>query len=457
MLVSRREWLEKLGLGGAAAVGISLASRADAEGDPAYARFNSRIKKISPSMTDVSSATLNGGKVIQPARELPVFHETDVVVVGGGSAGWGAAMGAAKTGARVAVIERDSSFGGLWTNGGVLVVLGNGVRDNGEFRWVTKGVCTELLGELKKAGKNTVTDASQPTVDPEALRYVMDQMLVKSGVDIFFRCWGVDVIQVGNQVKGVVFESKQGRQAILAKCVIDASGDGDVYFQAGAQYQQILHGMGFVYRMGNMDRVDKAKAKANHVGLGANEPVASARWFNTLGPQGNGLDVRELSKIEIEHRKTAWLDAEKMRAVEGCQDVFMMQTCPQVGVRATRLLKGHKEISKATAAAQTSYDDVVAVGGHDGMRLPEFQIPYGALIPQGVDNVIAAGRCISVAPDLIDRVRLIPVCVVTGHAAGVAGALAAKGGTAPKDVPAKEIQKALLEQGAYLGSTVQKI
>ena len=91
------------------------------------------------------------------------------------------------------------------------------------------------------------------------------------------------------------------------------------------------------------------------------------------------------------------------------------------------------------------------------MRLPEFQIPYGALIPQGVDNVIAAGRCISVAPDLIDRVRLIPVCVVTGHAAGVAGALAAKGGTAPKDVPAKEIQKTLLEQGAYLGSTVQKI
>lgn len=455
MNLSRREWLEKLGVGGAAAVGISLTGRADMDGDPAYSGFNSRIKKIGHSMMDVPSACLEGGKVIQPARELPIFHETDVVVVGGGSAGWGAALGAAKTGARVAVIERDSSFGGLWTNGGVLVVIGNGVKDNGQFRWVTKGVCTELLEELKKAGKDTITAANQPTVDPEGLKYVMDQMLVKAGVEIFFRCWGVDVIQVGNQVKGVVFESKQGRQAILAKCVIDASGDGDVYFQAGAEYQQILHGMGFVYRMGNMDRIDRTKA--GQVKAGSMEPVKSARWFNNLGPQGNGLDVRELSRIEIEHRRSAWDRVQKMRSTEGCSDVFLMQTCPQVGVRATRLLKGLKEISKATAGSNTMFEDVVAVGGHDGMKLPEFQIPYGALLPKGVDNVIASGRCISCASDLIDRVRLIPVCVVTGHAAGVAGALAAKGGVAPKDVPVKEIQKTLLAQGAYLGPEVKAV
>ena len=96
-------------------------------------------------------------------------------------------------------------------------------------------------------------------------------------------------------------------------------------------------------------------------------------------------------------------------------------------------------------------EDTVAVSGDDRLKYPEFGIPYGALLPKNVENLIAAGRCISVAPDLIDRVRLIPVCVVTGHAAGVAAALAAKGGVAPRDVPVPEIRKVLKSQGAYVG------
>lgn len=451
MNFTRREWMEKLSI--AAVASGTLAARADSsDGDSAYAAFNSRIKKIPPSLTDVPSATVDtAGNVIQPARKLPIFQRVDVAVVGGGAAGWAAALAAARTGAKVALVERDSSLGGLWTNGGVLVLLGTGVRENNRFKLVTRGLCEELIHRLDALGDQAITKRPknpdtcyQPTANPEAVKRVMDQMLLEAKVDLFFHCFGVDVIQVEDTVKGIVFESKEGRQAILATEVVDASGDGDVFFQAGASYQQILHGMGFVYRMGNMDRIGQNT-------MGSHEPVPAARWVNNLGPQGNGLDVRALSKIEIEHRKNAWETVQKFRQKPGCSDAFLMQTCPYVGVRATRILAGAEQVSKATAAANTRFNDVVAVSGHDGYRLPEFQIPYGALLPQKVERVLAAGRCISCTPDIIDRVRLIAVCLVTGHAAGVAAALAAQANIAPRALPVADLQKVLRAQGAYLG------
>ena len=457
---SRREMMRRLGLGGAAAgVGL-MAGRGYADGsdgDPAYAGFAKNIKVVGPSMQDVPSAYVEGGKVLQPAREIPVFHTADVVVVGGGAAGFGAAVAAARTGAKVALVERYGSLGGLFTNGMVLIVIGTGVKENGEFRLVTRGLCEEFLRRLEtEMGGDAITklgpNVGQPTVNPEAAKVLMDDMIQESKVDMFFHAWGVDVIQAGNAVQGVVFESKQGRQAILAKVVVDASGDGDVYFQAGAQYNQISHAMGFVYRLGNVDRVDKSKApKDAKLNLGGGEPIESARWVNNLGPKGNGLDIRELSKIEMMHRKSAWEYVQRVRKTPGYEEVYLSQTTPQIGVRATRLLDGVASINKKGSVEGAKFADTVAVSGHDGLKLPEFQIPYGALLPKTVDNVIAAGRCISCAPDLIDRVRLIPVCLVTGHAAGVAAALAAKAGVRPRDVPVADLQKVLREQGAYLG------
>lgn len=128
-----------------------------------------------------------------------------------------------------------------------------------------------------------------------------------------------------------------------------------------------------------------------------------------------------------------------------------MQTTPMLGVRATRLLDGVKRIDKKSAISGAKFSDVVAYSGDDRLKYPAFAIPYGALLPKTVENVLVAGRCISCASDLIDRVRLIPVCGVTGHAAGVAAALAAKSGVTPRQVPVADIQKGLREQKAYLG------
>lgn len=457
---TRREMLRKLGVGGSA-VGMGLlAGRGLADqgtdGDPAYAGFSKNIKVVGATTQDGPSAYIEGGKVIQPARELPVFHTADVVVVGGGPAGFCAAIGAARTGAKVALVERYGSLGGLFTDGMVLVVIGTGVMEGGGFKLVTRGLCEEFLRRLEGMGSEAITklgpNIGQPTVNPEAAKVLMDDMIQEAKVDMFFHAWGVDVIQSGNKVQGVVFESKQGRQAILAKAVVDATGDGDVYHQAGASYEQISHAVGFVYRLGNYDRIDRSKMpKEAKLSFGSLEPLRSTRWINTLGPKGNGLDVHDLSRIEMEHRKKAWDNTERIRKTPGCEEVFLLQTCSQIGVRATRLLDGVARIDKKAAQAQATYADTVAVSGHDGLKLPEFQIPYGALLPKTVDNVLAAGRCISCAPDLIDRARLIPVCMVTGQAAGVAAALSAKSGVRARDVPIADLQKTLREQGAYLG------
>ncbi|MFA7173148.1 MAG: FAD-dependent oxidoreductase [Kiritimatiellia bacterium] len=458
--ISRRNLLKNLGLGGVA--GLSLAAThgfADraTDGDPERGGFASRINKVDKTTVDPPSPYMEDGKVIQPARELPVFHQADVVVVGGGAAGFAAAVAAARTGAKTALVERRGSLGGLWTNGIVLIVIGTSVKDSGGgYKLVTRGICEEFMQRLEKMGPNAITSkgqgAYQPTVDPEAAKVLMDEMIQEAGVDVFFHAWGVDVIKTGNALQGVIFESKEGRQAILAKNVVDASGDGDIYHHAGADYEQISHGMGFVYRIGNVDRIDYSKApKDKKFRLGSNEPLKSTRWVNNLGPRGNGLDVREISKTEMMHRKSAWDYVERMRKTPGYEDVFLLSTCTEIGVRATRLLDGVKKISKKTAIINTKYDDTVAVSGDDSFKHPEFAIPYGSLLPKEIDNLIVAGRCISSAPDLIDRVRLIPVCVVTGQAAGVAAALAAKGGVTPRDLPAQELQKVLKSQGAYLG------
>jgi len=459
-LFSRRNMLKKIGIGGAA--GLSLAATrgfADqtTDGDPERAGFASRINKVDKTTVDPPSPYMENGKVIQPARELPVFHQADVVVVGGGAAGFAAAVAAARTGAKTALVERSGSLGGLWTNGMVLIVIGTSVKEaGGGYKLVTRGICEEFLQRLEKMGPNAYKAGGamgyHPTVDPEATKVLMDEMIKEAGVNMFFHAWGVDVIKTGNAVQGIIFESKEGRQAIIAKTVVDGSGDGDIYHHAGADYKQISHGMGFVYRLGNVDRIDKTKIPADKkFQTHPNEPVKSARWCNNLGPRGNGLDVAELSKTEMMHRKSAWDYTERLRKTPGYEEVFLMSTCTEIGVRASRLLDGVKTISKKTAIASTKYDDTVAVSGDDSFKHPEFAIPYGTLLPKEVDNVIAAGRCISVAPDLIDRVRLIPVCVVTGQAAGVAAALAAKAGVVPRDVPVQEIQKVLKSQGAYLG------
>ena len=468
MQISKRDFLKKLGFGGAAlATGVAFGDEATGTpcagkgmiGDPLYSTCKA-IRDIPKMPVDVPSAFLKDGKVVQPVREVPVFHETDVVVVGGGPAGFAAALASARTGAKTMLIERYGSLGGLFTNGLVLIIVGSaeGVR-GGEQRLVTRGVCGEFMKRCEEMGKGAYfTDARhgpyQPTIDPEAAKVLMDRMVrSERNLEVLFHCWGVDVIQDGNAIRGVVFESKQGRQAVLAKRVVDCTGDGDVSFQAGADFRQITHNIGFVYRLGNIGKATNgqrtAKAADGFPKI-PNEPVPGAFWKNCRGPAANGCDVKALTAAEFQHREDAWQLVTRMRGTPGFEDAYIMNSCSQVGVRASRLIKTDYLLDMGETNAHKTFEDAIGMSGDDTFTRGAFQIPYRSLLPSGIDNLLVAGRSIGVNPNVIDRVRLIPVCMVTGQAAGTAAALSVRDGVTPRSLDMSVLRKRLIADDVCL-------
>jgi len=443
--INRRHWMQLLGASGVTAI---TATSLQAQGLGESSGFQSRIVAEHEAHSNKTCPAVVDGKVIQPRRELPILQKTDVLVVGGGPAGIAAAIAARRTGANVTIVERYGHFGGLWTGGLVLLITGHMVKGN---KQVCQGIGEEMLRRLDKMDGAIINrrPGVDPTVDAEAAKYLMIEMIEEAGVQVFLHCWGVDAIMNGdNTVAGVVFESKAGRQAILAKVVVDATGDGDVFAAAGAEYERRLHNIGLVSRIGKLDEIDKAKAaeapQPKH--LGGATPVPGVNWVNLAGPEADGLDIATLTRLEMNHRKFIWKNLQKTRRTPGYEKVYLVETAPQIGVRITRVLNGVKRIN-VTAINAASIPDAIGVGGGGN----PWQIPYGALVPQKLDNLLAAGRCVSAEMRMADLVRLIPNCFVTGHAAGVAAAVAVEDRCRPRDVDIAKTQKILKQQEAYLG------
>jgi ribulose 1,5-bisphosphate synthetase/thiazole synthase len=451
--MNRRECLRALGLSGlTAGLGWTTAPSARAQGVGESSGFQSSVidaRKVQDART---AATIVDGKVIQPQRELPILHQTDVLVVGGGSAGVVAAIAAKRAGANVTLVERYGHFGGLWTGGLVVLILGHIVKGG---KQVCQGIGEEMMRRMDKLDGAIIDrrPGVNPTVDAEAAKYVMVEMIEEAGIDVFLHCWGVDAIVTGNTVRGVVFESKSGRQAILAKMVVDATGDGDLFAAAGAEFEHRSHNVGLVSRIGNLDRVDAEKAKETPRPrrLGSATPAPGVNWVNLTGPEVDGLDLATLTRMEMNHGKFIWNNVQRTRQTPGYEKVYLVETAPQIGVRITRVLNGLNRVRLSDLKAATKFPDVVGVGGASNATHGEWQIPYGALVPTTVDNVLASGRCISMDLGMADLVRLIPNCFVTGHAAGVAAAVAVQDNCRPRDADIAKIQKILRQQEAYLG------
>jgi len=420
-------------------------------------------------------ATIAGDKVVQPRRELPVLQKTSILVVGGGPAGTAAAFCAKRMGVDVTLVERYGYLGGLATGGLVLGIFPLYDRDK---KQVIFGVGEELMKKLDVL-KYGIIDRNKapiyPTIDAEAFKYVLADMVLDSGITTYLDCWGVDAIVDGKgAVRGAVFESKSGRQAILADIVIDCSGDGDIYAAAGAAFEKVKTNIGLISRIGNIDEVDMAigrgsedpehpatgkpsegrpsKGRVNDFNghAGNSTPAPHMNWLNMRGPVGDALDITDLTSMELKHRRGTWGNVEKLRQKPGNEQVFLAETAPQLGVRLSRLLDGVKKLTAQEIRSGAKFKDVIGYSGAYA-NAPEFQIPYGSLVPAKVENVLAAGRCISAEFEVADITRLIPVCWVTGQAAGLAAALCIQDKCKPRNVSVTKLQNLLKEQGAYLG------
>jgi FAD dependent oxidoreductase len=434
--------------------------------------------------------------ITEPAREIPVHAECDVLVLGGGPAGMAAAVAAGRLGARTMLMERYNHLGGLATGGlvlwidrmtdweGKLVIRGfaeefidrlpkGAVAGPPRKAWGSKDAATAAWWQLRTAAYHGTVTWS-PTCDPEWMKLTAQEMVLEAGAELMFHCWGAMPVVEDNAVRGVVFESKAGRRAVLAKVVVDATGDGDLFARAGARHHSdinaddIHHCSNTAWLFAGCDmpaflkfRSEEPEAFSAFMQAGKKQFGLFERAFVSwrddvalfMGPRMvgfNALDPDDQTEVEIRSHRLMMQHLEFYKAhAPGFAGAYPILSAPQLGVRHTRRLAG------ASAVLRESWDgrvmpDEIAVTPSPGPRFPNISIPYGALVPVTLDGLLAPGRHVSCDPTSHSFMREIPQCWLTGHAAGAAAALAVQQGVEPRAVNVRAVQKALLAQGAWL-------
>ncbi|WP_340107581.1 FAD-dependent oxidoreductase [Pikeienuella sp. HZG-20] len=437
----------------------------------------------------------------EAARDTPVFSETDVLVIGGGPAGASAAVAAARLGADVTLVERYNHLGGLSTGG--LVIWIDRMSD-WSGRQVIAGFAQDLFDRLPKeavmgpprsdwgskdratadywsyrsaAFQNIVTWS--PTIDPEALKTLSLEMMVENKVRLVLHALAVEPIVEDNALKGAIFESKEGRHAILAKVVIDTTGDADMLFRAGVPSDSdidagdIHHCINTAFMLGGVDmerwtdfrRSDKA-GFSDFMKRGREKLKYFEKPFFSwrsdiglfMGPRLSGysaVNVEDLSEVEIKSRQLTVGHLAFYRAhAPGFENAYLLLGAPQVGVRHSRRFAAERMVTRGQWDEGKVWDDEIGVSTSLAPKWKNISVPYGSLLPVGLEGALGAGRHVACDASSHTFLREIPQCWMTGQAAGVAGALAAGSGLHPRQLDPRLIQSELLKQGAYLSPDV---
>lgn len=393
-----------------------------------------------PETETIKPKVPSSGYVQEPSRNIPIIASADVVVVGGGPAGFSAAVGAARQGADVLLLEKCYYLGGLWTGGLVLPVIDTiGRAENGQIVNTMGGIGREVCDKLLDMGM-CIYRGKTPVTDPEATKYMLEQIIAESGARLLYGVYVTNVIMSGDRISTLIVESKSGRCAIKAKIVVDCSGDGDVIEFAGESFEHRKHHIGAMWRVGGVN--------PNLSETGPGYGVVN-RHLNGENDQ-DGLDIFNLTRLQLKYRKYMWDDAQSLRKNSGYENAFLLDTPSQLGVRITRVLNSVHNVTVEEYKNYGKYEDTIGLGGRDGGQGPLWQIPYRALIPKRCPNLIVGGRCFGFEEGVTYDAREIGTCLVTGQAAGVAAAMASSARTSVQTLDIPSLQKALKAQKVIL-------
>ncbi len=443
-------------------------------------------------------------QVQEPSRQTPVLAETDVLVVGGGPGGLSAALGAARQGARVMLVERYGCFGG--------VIAQSMVGTIAWYRTSEKtvdagGIGTEFERRAQAMGASLEVNHYQ-VLDTEVFKYIADKMIEEAGITPLLHTQIVDVLLEEGAIVGVITESKSGRQAILAKRVIDATGDGDVAARAGAPFridpkeelEAVTVNFGctgidlqefITYILNNPRSIsdwgdasgEKESAefstylrepfdKAKEAGEIPEDVRMESYWgsFTDAGeiPNMNAIhmagfdatDVWDLTRAEIEGRqRVMWAVAALKKYTPGFERARLRTIGASLGCRESRKIVGDYDLTEHDVLNEARFENSIGIcpeflDGNNIAIMPStgryFHVPFGIMLPQKVEDLLVAGRC--VAGDKVSHAatRQMMCCTVTGQAAGVASAISLESNVSPRGVDVLRLQQALRKQGVRL-------
>jgi ribulose 1,5-bisphosphate synthetase/thiazole synthase len=438
----------------------------------------------------------------EPARQVPLYGEYEVAVLGGGPAGIAAAVAAARAGRRTLLIERYGFLGGMGTAAGVTNFCGLHANVHGEMHRLVQGIASELLARIDRLdGLNAphliLGKILAQAYDTAAYKIAADDLLAAHKVDVLFHALGAGVVMHDEKrINVLMVETKAGRRAIAADIFIDCSGDGDLAAWAGARYEVGDNAGSMLYpsMMFRLNGIDPAKAGEAWRTIPALMEQAEAKgthrfprkaaivrpqrsqieWrvnFTQLaredGTAINGLEPDDLTRGEIDGRRQAVQAFEFLRTVPGFEKSYIVDLPPQLGIRETRRVVGGYMLSGEDVLGCASFADSIGVNGWPMEShvagdvifkfppIPESrgfnELPYRMLVPVGIDNLLVAGRCASMTHEGQSAARVSGGCFVMGEAAGMAAALALDGNALPRDIDVGKLQNQLQQQGAFIG------
>jgi hypothetical protein len=431
--------------------------------------------------------------IVQEAgAAVPIVATSDVVVVGGGPSGFAAAVAARREGCSVTLIERYPYLGGL-ASGGMVLVLDD--MNNGAETTVT-GLCMEMIERMAKVGACVYppeedrrqgwdmtrkwahwglfdfrsSTKPMPIVmaaafDPDGWKRMSNEMIAEAGVDVRLHSWFSKAIVRDGRIRGVICETKAGRQAIMGDVVIDTSGDLDVAAAAGAEFTEGAYMVTTVFRLGGVDtdeaerfRYEEPDAfalldkRAKKIIGGSwdrwwlSTPLPGVVWCNC--PHMTGFDamkVEDQTRADFEGRQRIYAFVDFIRAnLPGFAGAHVIDVAPQLGVRQTRLLKGEYVVTKNDVNNRVWFADTVARGR-------DYYTPYRSMLPVGIEGLIVAGRHYSATESAQKLSREIPPCMSMGQSAGVAAALALSAGIPLRRVDPTAICARVRAQGGDPG------